>query len=228
MIEEDALQFAIVHLEGAAHDWWTHGHISLGHKDVKSYEEFSQNLMSRFDDKDTEWYFQELTQLRQIGTVEGYARKFQELSVMVPDLSQKRLTHIFIEGLKDSTRHSVKPHEPTNLEEAIRKAKMVESNDSKERSKNSSATTEHRDNNSRNDHKEKECYFCKGKWSRGHQCLSKEAQKKKEDKLKKGICFRCRGPWEPGHKCDKKSQLHQIEATHEINNEEASERDYGK
>ena len=55
---------------------------------------------------------------------------------MVPDFSQRRLTHIFIEGLKESTRHSVKPHEPQNLEEAIRKEKMVESNSSKERSKN--------------------------------------------------------------------------------------------
>ena len=78
-MEEDALQFSIVHLEGATHDWWTHGHISLGHKDVKSYEKFSQKLMNRFDDKEIEWYFQELTQLKQIGTVEDYARKFQEL-----------------------------------------------------------------------------------------------------------------------------------------------------
>ena len=61
MTEEDALQFAIVHLEGAVHDWGTHGRISLGHKDIKSYEEFSQKLMNRFDDKDSEWYFQELT-----------------------------------------------------------------------------------------------------------------------------------------------------------------------
>ena len=62
---------------------------------------------------------------------------------------------MFIEGLKDSTRHFVKPHEPQNLEEAIRKAKMVESNPSKERTKNSLAKTEHRDNNSGSDHKEK-------------------------------------------------------------------------
>ena len=78
MIEEDALQFAIVHLEGASHDWWTLGCILLGHKDVKSYEEFSQKLMNMFHDKDIEWYFQELTQLKQTRTVEDYARKFQE------------------------------------------------------------------------------------------------------------------------------------------------------
>ena len=107
------------------------------------------------------------------------------------------------------------------MEEAIRKAK----NTSKERSKNFSAKIEYRNEDSRKNQREKECYFCKAKWIRGHQCLSKEAQKQKEDKLKKGICFKCRGPWEPGHKCDKKSQIHQIEATHKINNEEALEQE---
>ena len=53
MIEEEALQYAIILLGGEAHDWWTQGCISLGHKDVKTYEEFSQKLMDRFDEKDT-------------------------------------------------------------------------------------------------------------------------------------------------------------------------------
>ena len=57
MTEEDALQFTIVHLEGVVDDCWTNGHISLQHKDGKSYKEFSQNLMNIIDDKDIEWYF---------------------------------------------------------------------------------------------------------------------------------------------------------------------------
>lgn len=52
--------------------------------------------------------------------------------MMVLDLSQKRLTHMFI-GLKDSTKKLVNPLEPQNLEEDIKKAKKVESNPSKER-----------------------------------------------------------------------------------------------
>ena len=139
---------------------------------------------------------------------------------MVLDLSQKRLTHIFIEGLKDSTRHFVKPHEPQNLEEAIRKEKMVESNPSKERSKNFSAKTEHRNNDPRKDYKEKECYFCKRQWSVGHQCQGKDALKQKEDIMKKGLCFRCREPWASGHKC-KRNQINIIEATFEREIEES-------
>ena len=136
--------------------------------------------------------------------MEEFSNEFQKLAVMVPDLSQKRLTYLFVEGLKDSIKNIVNPLEPQTVEEAIQKARKVESNSSKEKSKNFSTKTNHRNEDSRKDQKEKECYFCKEKWSRGHQCLSKEAQKKKEDKLKKGICFKCRGPWEPRHKCDKK------------------------
>ena len=97
MTEEEALQFSVILLGGAAHDWWTQGHISLGHKDVKSYEEFSQKLMNQFDKKDTEWYFQELTHLKQIGTLHDYINQFQEIFVMISDLSQKlriRMTHL--------------------------------------------------------------------------------------------------------------------------------------
>lgn len=40
MTEEDALQFAILHLEGAVHEWWHHRHISLVHQNENSYGEF--------------------------------------------------------------------------------------------------------------------------------------------------------------------------------------------
>ena len=71
--------------------------------------------MDRFDEKDTKWYFQELTHLKQIGALHEYVKQFQELSVMILNLSQKRSTHMFIEGHKESTKLMVKPHEPQNL-----------------------------------------------------------------------------------------------------------------
>ena len=49
MTEEDALQFAIPHLEGIVHEWWHNGLLSLGHQHVTSYQEFSQNLIKWFD-----------------------------------------------------------------------------------------------------------------------------------------------------------------------------------
>lgn len=69
--------------------------------------------MTRFDQRDYEWYFQELTHLKQSKTVEEFANQFQDLSAMVPNLSQSQLTHLFI-GLKDVIKAHVKPLEPQN------------------------------------------------------------------------------------------------------------------
>ena len=60
-----------------------------------------------------------------------YSLKFLELSVVIPDIPQKRLTYMFMKGLKDPIKGVVKPHEPQNLEEAIRKAKKVDNNTAK-------------------------------------------------------------------------------------------------
>lgn len=44
-------------------------------------------------------YFQELTQLRQKGSLESYVVEFQRLVVMVTDLSMTWLIMLFVEGL---------------------------------------------------------------------------------------------------------------------------------
>lgn len=62
---------------------------TLAHKKITTYNEFTKRLINRFDDKVSEWYFQELTHLKQIGTMEEYVRKFLELSIMIHDLPQK-------------------------------------------------------------------------------------------------------------------------------------------
>lgn len=74
-----------------------------------------------------------MTHLKQQGTVEEFSNEFQKLSVMVPDLSQRRLTYLFVEGLKGTIKNIVSPLEPQTVEEAIQKARKVESNVSKER-----------------------------------------------------------------------------------------------
>ena len=119
MTEKGAIKFAILHLRGSAHKWWHYGQNSLGLKKITTYNEFTQKLMNRFDQIDPKWYFQELTRLRQSGTVEEFASQFQDLSVMVPNLSQSQLTQLFIGGLKDTIKAYVKPLEPQSLEEAI-------------------------------------------------------------------------------------------------------------
>ncbi|KAH9302444.1 hypothetical protein KI387_014027 [Taxus chinensis] len=59
MREEDAIKFAILHLEGDAHDWWHHGLITQGHMHITTYADFTQRLMSRFDRRDPDRHFRE-------------------------------------------------------------------------------------------------------------------------------------------------------------------------
>jgi hypothetical protein len=41
MTEENAIKFAVIHLIGEAHNWWHHGIITLGHKSITTYGEFT-------------------------------------------------------------------------------------------------------------------------------------------------------------------------------------------
>ena len=76
MQEKDAIKYATLHLDREAHEWWQHGMTTLGDASIISYTKFTQRLIERFDRKDPEIYFCELTQLRQIGNLESYVAEF--------------------------------------------------------------------------------------------------------------------------------------------------------
>jgi hypothetical protein len=76
MEEEKAIKFVTLHLNGKVHDRWFHGMTTLGHEHVTSYIEFTQRLFDRFDGGDLELNFRELTQIRQIGSVEAFIEEF--------------------------------------------------------------------------------------------------------------------------------------------------------
>ena len=60
MSETDAIRYATFHLEGATHDWWSHGMVTLQHNQVTSYQDFVDRLVERFDKKDLEVFFRDL------------------------------------------------------------------------------------------------------------------------------------------------------------------------
>ena len=60
MLEEEAIKFAALHLEGIAHEWWHRNTITLGHDQIKTYAEFSERLIERFDGKDPKLNFKDL------------------------------------------------------------------------------------------------------------------------------------------------------------------------
>jgi hypothetical protein len=62
--KSEAISFTTLHLDGEAHEWWYHGMVTLGHSHITSYLEFTERLMERFDRRDLELHFKDLTQLR--------------------------------------------------------------------------------------------------------------------------------------------------------------------
>ena len=61
MIETDAIKLATLHLDGEAHEWRYHGLVTLGHNTITSYPNFTQRLIERFDQKDPEVHFREIS-----------------------------------------------------------------------------------------------------------------------------------------------------------------------
>lgn len=67
MSETEAIKVATLHLDGEAQDWWFHGLVTLGHSTATTYAEFTKRLIKRFDQRDLEQHFVELSRLKQTG-----------------------------------------------------------------------------------------------------------------------------------------------------------------
>jgi hypothetical protein len=102
MTELEAISFATLHLEGEAHEWWYHALVTLGHSHITSYLEFTERLMERFDRRDPELQFRDLTQLRQTGSVEAFITEFERKAVAVSDISEHKTVDVLHRGIDKS------------------------------------------------------------------------------------------------------------------------------
>ena len=100
--------------------------VTLGHSTVTTYAEFTRRLMERFDRRDREQHFVELTRLKQIGSLETYISDFLRVSVMVPDLSSAQRIYMYVEGLAEPLRGLVKSARPTTLHDAISRTRDLQ------------------------------------------------------------------------------------------------------
>lgn len=126
MSEEEATKFTTLHLDGVAHEWWYHGLITLGHYYITSYDEFINRLIKRFDHKEPKMYFRKLAQLKQYGSLVASVSKFQRLSVMVTDISERRLIVLFIEGLSNPLCTWIREFDPPTLQLSMKKARSMD------------------------------------------------------------------------------------------------------
>jgi hypothetical protein len=103
------------HLEGEYHKWWYYGLVTLGHNRITSYLEFTEQLMERFDWRDPDLHFRDLTQLRQTGSVDAFITEFHRKAVAVSDISEHRLMMLFTKALTDPLRGWVKAFKTRTL-----------------------------------------------------------------------------------------------------------------
>ena len=92
--------------------------VTLGHSTVTTYAEFTRRLIERFDRRDPEQHFVELTRLKQTGSPETYIADFLWVSVMVLDLSAALMIYMFGEGLVEPLRGLVRSTRPATLQDA--------------------------------------------------------------------------------------------------------------
>lgn len=118
--------------------------------------------------------------------LEGYIGDFQRLSVMVPNISERRLVVLFIEGLSEPLRGWIKAFDPSTLQEAMRKARSMElaAPQSKFSSK---ASSSYKDGKSFSKKNEKSDF--KGK-------SAAPLNKDTIDDLREKLCFYCKGPYD--------------------------------
>jgi hypothetical protein len=197
MSESKAINFITLHLEGEAHKWWYHGLVSLGHNHITSYLEFNENLMERFDRRDLELHFKDLTQLRQTGSVKAFITEFQWKAVAVSNIFQQWLVMLFIEAMTEPLRGRVNDFRPHTLHDAIMRTRDM--GDSTHKHKTfTKPFIPHRDKDQRHPQRD---------WE-GKTKLDDETRR---ELMRKKICFTCRDPWVLGHKCMGKGQIHYIE-----------------
>ncbi|XP_059068313.1 uncharacterized protein LOC131858861 [Cryptomeria japonica] len=132
---------------------------------------------------------------------------------MVTELSQERLTYLFIEGLKESVQSTVSAFEPPTLSEAISKEKKFDHTPPKDHFKKFPSKEDKR---KREPTKENPCFHCKEPWEKGHLCKGVEAQRQRGELRRRNLCFQCKEPWDRHHTCKRGSHIHNVEGTTNI------------
>ena len=195
MAKEVAIKFAIVHLEGIAHEWWHHAMATLGHDRITSYANFTKRLIDYLDRKVMELKFKELGQLKQTRIVESYNTKLQRLSVLVRYILERRIVVLFMDGLTEPFKGLVKVFNLVMLMAAIKKARDMA------RSTSSSKNYSH----------VKLPIGPKEKDNKPPPKKKSIDEAMRQYLWRRKLCFNCKKLWEPRHRCLGKGKIHYIE-----------------
>ncbi|XP_019246493.1 PREDICTED: uncharacterized protein LOC109226149 [Nicotiana attenuata] len=123
------LETAVLHLNGRAESCYFSYQLSRG---VVIWADFVEEICKRFNNSDNSNLnlLGKFKRIEQIGTVNEYLEKFEDLKAWVlikhPTIPEEFFLGFFIESLKEETRHTVKMLDPYSLSQAVEKARHKE------------------------------------------------------------------------------------------------------
>ncbi|XP_017420235.1 uncharacterized protein LOC108330249 [Vigna angularis] len=121
--DEDKVEVAYVSMEGSATYWFTFWKEKARNR---SWDGLKTAMINRFGGEFRGTIFERLATLRQEGTVEEFARSFEELTAQTRGIPEEQVLGYFLAGLREDVKGQVRIQNPPDLMEAIRIARDVE------------------------------------------------------------------------------------------------------
>lgn len=190
----------------------------MGRESV-SWQQFSDALLERFGQVETELVFDMFKKLQQVNTVEHYYDEFEkcrgQLLQKIPSLTEEYFLENFIGGLQGEIKGMIRLLEPHSLEQALKLAKFYEQTLSSQSKKSYTGTTYKTSSNTSTPAKNFSPSAAAVQNSKGSLLTSTTnaevinskpkplTYSQREERRQKGLCFYCDERFTKGHECKK-------------------------
>jgi hypothetical protein len=122
-VDDMKVKLARLSMEGATIHWFN---LLMETEDQLTWEKLKKSLIARYGGRRLENPFEELSTLRQTGSVEEFPEAFELLSSQVGHLLEEQYLGYFMSGLKPTIRRRVRTLNPQCRMQMMRIAKDVE------------------------------------------------------------------------------------------------------
>jgi hypothetical protein len=117
-------------LRGAACTWWRQRRTQAAAgtmADITTWHQFYTELRNQFTlINAVKVARDELAALKQTGAVQGYALKFRDITLQIPDITEQEKLDRFTRGLKPRLQRELAIRDPATLDDAIRMAERID------------------------------------------------------------------------------------------------------